>query len=256
MTSSATKVGMMPAPPGVRPDFSGNRTGLQSQIIVVYSAMTAFSTVILGFRLYTRIFIRRTTGLDDFLIVLSWIGCVAWLAVCFHGKASGHTLYTDLTNCSFPVRFWRASLERDTGADVELHEDARRYHDSLCLDTSIDQAVLAGPFPSPEPGSEGSMVHIRAGFACFWILARNHDRRCRSLQSTNAYRPEVSDRPQPFHGDHQYTYRFLHSVLANTHAACIATTNEAEDPSRPGVCAWIWVGFPSLLFDALFADRL
>lgn len=78
----------MPAPEGVTLDFSGNRTELQSRIIIVYAIMTAFSTVVLGLRLYTRMFIRGTTGLDDLLIVLSWVGCIAWLAICFDCKAS------------------------------------------------------------------------------------------------------------------------------------------------------------------------
>jgi hypothetical protein len=86
MTSSATKVGVMPAPPGIETDFSGNRTDLQSRIVVVYVVMTALSTFVLGLRLYTRIFIRHMTGLDDALVVLSWLGCVAWLVVCFEGK--------------------------------------------------------------------------------------------------------------------------------------------------------------------------
>lgn len=86
MNSSATEVGIMPPPPGVEPDFSGGRTDLQSRIIVVYVVMTVLSTVVLALRLYTRIFIRRTTGLDDVLVVLSWLGCVAWLVVGFEGR--------------------------------------------------------------------------------------------------------------------------------------------------------------------------
>jgi hypothetical protein len=86
MTSSATKVGVLPAPLGVEADFSGNRSDLQSRMIVVYLVMTVLSTFVLGLRLYTRIFIRHMTGLDDALVVLSWLGCIAWLVVCFEGK--------------------------------------------------------------------------------------------------------------------------------------------------------------------------
>ncbi|KAF2856139.1 hypothetical protein T440DRAFT_438863 [Plenodomus tracheiphilus IPT5] len=90
MTSNATNVGLMPAPQGVTPDFSGDRSDLQSRIIVVYLVLTAVSTIVLGLRLYTRIFIRRVIiGLDDALVVLSWVGCVAWLAVCFQSFQYG-----------------------------------------------------------------------------------------------------------------------------------------------------------------------
>ena len=76
----------MPAPAGLEADFSGKRTELQSRIIVVYLIMTVLSTIVLGMRLYTRIFIRKMTGLDDGFVILSWIGCVAWLIVCFQCK--------------------------------------------------------------------------------------------------------------------------------------------------------------------------
>lgn len=54
-------------------------------MIVVYVVMTAISTTVLGLRLYTRMFIRRLTGLDDALVTLSWLGCVAWLILCLSG---------------------------------------------------------------------------------------------------------------------------------------------------------------------------
>ncbi|KAH7388859.1 hypothetical protein BKA66DRAFT_414976 [Pyrenochaeta sp. MPI-SDFR-AT-0127] len=100
MTSDTTKVGMIPPPEGVTTDFSGNKTGLQHRIIVVYATVTALSTLVLGLRLYTRIFIRRMTGLEDWLIVLSWVGCVAWLAVCF-----------DAFQYGFGEHQWNVTLE-------------------------------------------------------------------------------------------------------------------------------------------------
>lgn len=86
MAPSATKVGVMPAPHGVTLDFSGNRTELQTKVIIVYITITIFSTIVLALRLYTRIYIRKLTGLDDALVVLSWVGCVTWLVVCFQCK--------------------------------------------------------------------------------------------------------------------------------------------------------------------------
>jgi hypothetical protein len=86
MTANEPKMGVMPPPPGLEADFSGVRTDLQSRIIVVYIVMTALSTFVLGLRLYTRIFIRNMMGLDDALVILSWLGCIAWLAICFEGN--------------------------------------------------------------------------------------------------------------------------------------------------------------------------
>jgi hypothetical protein len=85
MITNEPKMGVMPPPPGVEADFSGNRTDLQSRIIVVYIVMTVLSTLVLGLRLYTRIFIRNMTGLDDALVIFSWLGCIAWLIICFEG---------------------------------------------------------------------------------------------------------------------------------------------------------------------------
>ncbi len=83
----ATQVGLIPPPPGVTANFSGNRTQLQSQIVVIYAALTTLSTFALGLRLYTRIFIRGMAGFDDFLIVLSWLGCIAWLVLGYECKS-------------------------------------------------------------------------------------------------------------------------------------------------------------------------
>lgn len=91
MSSSAnTMQGVMPPPKGVTPDFSGERTDLQRQVLVVYSAMTALSAIILAIRIYTRAFINNGLGLDDYLVILSWMGCVAWFVVCIDG------MYIDL----------------------------------------------------------------------------------------------------------------------------------------------------------------
>jgi len=89
MTSEATKVGLMPAPSGVKTNFSGDRNELQNKIVVVYLTMTIASTIVLGLRLYTRIFIRSMTGLDDALVILSWMGCVAWLVLAFESFQFG-----------------------------------------------------------------------------------------------------------------------------------------------------------------------
>ncbi|KAF1943289.1 hypothetical protein EJ02DRAFT_433398 [Clathrospora elynae] len=103
MTSSATQ-GVISPPAGIKADFSGNRSDLQGRIIVVYLVMTVLSTVVLGLRLYTRIFIRHMTGLDDALVVLSWIGCIAWLAISFEAFQYG-----------FGQHLWNVTLEQLAG---------------------------------------------------------------------------------------------------------------------------------------------
>jgi hypothetical protein len=121
MTAITTTLGVMPAPPGVKTDFSGNRTDLQSRIIVVYVVMTILSTLVLGLRLYTRIFIRRMTGLDDALVVLSWCGCVAWMVICFQSESVPLVaLSARLTpNVAFQYGFgqhlWNVTLEQMMG---------------------------------------------------------------------------------------------------------------------------------------------
>ncbi|KAA8625052.1 hypothetical protein PtrSN002B_006133 [Pyrenophora tritici-repentis] len=89
MTTNAQKIGVIPPPHGMQPDFSGDRTDLQNRIIVVYVVMTVISTIVLALRLYTRICIRHTTGLDDALVLCSWMGCVAWLVICFEAFQYG-----------------------------------------------------------------------------------------------------------------------------------------------------------------------
>ncbi|KAF2645325.1 hypothetical protein P280DRAFT_465174 [Massarina eburnea CBS 473.64] len=76
-------VGMIPAPVGVEPDFSGKSTEMQHKLIVINIVMTILSTFVLVIRLYTRQFLSRSIGLDDLLIVMSWGGCIAWVGVQF-----------------------------------------------------------------------------------------------------------------------------------------------------------------------------
>jgi hypothetical protein len=97
MISSTTESGVLPAPTGVKTDFSGDQTDLQSRIIVVYVVMTILSTIVLGLRLYTRIFIRCMTGLDDALVVLSWCGCIAWMVICLQCEYAAQFFWTRLT---------------------------------------------------------------------------------------------------------------------------------------------------------------
>ncbi|EMD58481.1 hypothetical protein COCSADRAFT_104006 [Bipolaris sorokiniana ND90Pr] len=100
MSSDRTKVGVLPVPDDGNQDLDG-KTDLQRRIIVVYVVMTIFSSMVLGLRLYTRTFIRRLTGLDDVLVVLSWLGCVAWLVICFEAFQYG-----------FGQHLWNVTVEQ------------------------------------------------------------------------------------------------------------------------------------------------
>lgn len=80
--------GILSSPEGVIPDFSGTRSTLQQRILVSYSAITAISTFFLGLPLYTRIFLNRNPGFDDLLVFFSWLGCIAWFAICTFGMIS------------------------------------------------------------------------------------------------------------------------------------------------------------------------
>lgn len=121
MTAITTMSGVLDAPPGVEADFSGERSDLQKRIVVVYAVMTILSTFVLGLRLYTRIFIRRMTGLDDALVVLSWCGCVAWMVICFRSESAPLlTLSTQLTlNVAFQYGFgqhmWNVTMQQMLG---------------------------------------------------------------------------------------------------------------------------------------------
>jgi hypothetical protein len=83
----------------------------------VYVVMTVLSSMVLGLRLYTRIFIRRLTGLDDMLVVLSWLGCMAWLVICFQGTAhESHSQNVTDRFIAFPYGFgqhlWNVTTEQ------------------------------------------------------------------------------------------------------------------------------------------------
>lgn len=117
MFSNKKEAGILPVPRHDNEGINGKKTDLQRKMIVVYVVMTVLSSIVLGLRLYTRIFIRRLTGLDDALVVLSWLGCVAWLAICFQGIAHG-TCWQTLTNRSPAFQYglgqhlWNVTMEQ------------------------------------------------------------------------------------------------------------------------------------------------
>ncbi|KAF7867160.1 hypothetical protein EAF04_005244 [Stromatinia cepivora] len=74
--------GLLPAPPGVTPDFnSWALSETQVNFIIAYTITLALASGTLGIRLYTRISIMRSFGLDDVAIILSFMCSIAYFAV-------------------------------------------------------------------------------------------------------------------------------------------------------------------------------
>ncbi|EMD68387.1 hypothetical protein COCSADRAFT_80627 [Bipolaris sorokiniana ND90Pr] len=102
--------GILSSPEGVIPDFSGTRSTLQQRILVSYSAITAISTFFLGLPLYTRIFLNRNPGFDDLLVFFSWLGCIAWFAICTFVKTDRITF-----RFGFDHHAWNVTPDKLTG---------------------------------------------------------------------------------------------------------------------------------------------
>lgn len=58
-------VGAMPAPDGVVPDFSLTRTSVQQKFILTYATTLGIAIVLVLLRLYTRLYLLKSFGLDD-----------------------------------------------------------------------------------------------------------------------------------------------------------------------------------------------
>ena len=63
-TDPTAMVGLMPAPPGVVPDFY-HTTSVQISFITVFAVTFALATIGLILRVYTRAFIVKSLGLDE-----------------------------------------------------------------------------------------------------------------------------------------------------------------------------------------------
>lgn len=63
--ASAEIVGAMPPPDGVVPDFSLTRTSVQQKFIVTYAITLGIAILLVLLRLYTRLFLLKSFGLDD-----------------------------------------------------------------------------------------------------------------------------------------------------------------------------------------------
>ncbi|KAM0806082.1 hypothetical protein BDR22DRAFT_786932, partial [Usnea florida] len=77
MATSATPVGLAPAPPGQVANFVNPVTQTGSNI-ALHTVMLFFITLCVAIRLYTRHFITRQLGLDDYLCILAYCLCVTY----------------------------------------------------------------------------------------------------------------------------------------------------------------------------------
>ncbi|KAF7905867.1 hypothetical protein EAF00_000146 [Botryotinia globosa] len=74
--------GLLPAPPGVTPDLNSSAlSSTQVAFIIAYSITLGLASSTLGIRLYTRISIMKSFGLDDVAIILSYACSIAYFAI-------------------------------------------------------------------------------------------------------------------------------------------------------------------------------
>ncbi|OCK80099.1 hypothetical protein K432DRAFT_298367 [Lepidopterella palustris CBS 459.81] len=84
-----TIVGAVPPPPGITPSFHGPLNEIQQKVIEVYSITLAIATIALGLRFYTRGWIVRSFGLDDYAVGLAWILSVVSFGLSFRSVHFG-----------------------------------------------------------------------------------------------------------------------------------------------------------------------
>ncbi|TGO64557.1 hypothetical protein BELL_1035g00030 [Botrytis elliptica] len=74
--------GLLPAPPGVTPDLNPSAlSSTQVAFIIAYTITLGLASSTLGIRLYTRISIMKSFGLDDVAIILSYACSIAYFAI-------------------------------------------------------------------------------------------------------------------------------------------------------------------------------
>ncbi|OCK72719.1 hypothetical protein K432DRAFT_411864 [Lepidopterella palustris CBS 459.81] len=68
-----TVSGVVPPPPGVTPNFSPGLNAEQWKAINVPAVMLGLCTIIFFLRIYTRGWIVRAFGMDDYVIGVAWV---------------------------------------------------------------------------------------------------------------------------------------------------------------------------------------
>ncbi|KAL2022656.1 hypothetical protein VTK56DRAFT_5000 [Thermocarpiscus australiensis] len=76
-TDPTVEVGLMPPPPGVFPNFH-HTTPVQISFIAVFAVTFALATIALLLRVYTRVLVVKSVGLDDPLLIGAWAVTLAF----------------------------------------------------------------------------------------------------------------------------------------------------------------------------------
>ncbi|KAK8022516.1 hypothetical protein PG993_013283 [Apiospora rasikravindrae] len=80
-----TQVPAAPPPPGVIPDFQ-NPDNYKQANVILHSVVLSASTIAVLIRIYTRNFITRSMGTDDWFAILSWALALEFSIVMAYGE--------------------------------------------------------------------------------------------------------------------------------------------------------------------------
>ncbi|EAQ86420.1 hypothetical protein CHGG_07673 [Chaetomium globosum CBS 148.51] len=81
-------VGLMPAPLGVTPDFY-HTTPVQVAFMAVFGVTYTLATIALILRLYTRVFVVKSVGFDEPLLIAAWAVTLAFFVVSVNAMPAG-----------------------------------------------------------------------------------------------------------------------------------------------------------------------
>ncbi|KAK8041075.1 Satratoxin biosynthesis SC1 cluster protein 4 [Apiospora phragmitis] len=101
----STQAPAAPPPPGVIPDFQSPDNYKHANIIL-HSVVLSATTIAVLIRLYTRTFIKKSIGVDDWLALLSWALALEFSVVMAYGACSVFytvTFFVDLFRC-WPIQ--------------------------------------------------------------------------------------------------------------------------------------------------------
>ncbi|KUJ10853.1 uncharacterized protein LY89DRAFT_739839 [Mollisia scopiformis] len=95
----------VPAPPGVsfNPDDLDN---YKHRHIVMHSVGLSIVTIAVLIRLYTRAFVKKFVGLDDYLLILSWMASITFSTILAYSTRYGFGMHTyDIPASKFLITF-------------------------------------------------------------------------------------------------------------------------------------------------------
>ncbi|KXX73373.1 Puromycin-sensitive aminopeptidase [Madurella mycetomatis] len=87
-TDPTGEVGLMPPPPGVIPDFH-HTTSVQVSFIAVFAMTFTLATIALLLRVYTRVLVVKSVGLDEPLLIGAWAITLAFFIESLRAMPAG-----------------------------------------------------------------------------------------------------------------------------------------------------------------------